>query len=140
MRELSARERAFLDRNLPEGHHPEDEAPARPRGGARSQRSRLGDVLGAVLSYLPLAIGVLTLSIAGLATYLYIWGRDFFKLSELEKLSSDGTLALMDSTSGGWLAGTLQFFSVAPWIILGIVVVGILLMGLSMLLVRKRNG
>lgn len=96
-------------------------------------------MLSSLVRYLPLAIGAFTLLVAGLATYLYLWGRDFFKISEVERMNNDGTLALMDSTSGGWMAEILDVFDAAPWIILGTIVVGILLMGLSMLLIRKRK-
>lgn len=141
MRELSAQEQAFLELNLPEGHSSADSSPAlrRRQQVGSSIGSRLLSTLGGLLSYLPLAIGIGTLAVAGLATYLYIWGRDFFKVSDVERLSADGTLKLMDSTSGSWFTGTIQIFEIAPWIILGTVVVGILLMGLSMLLLRKRK-
>jgi len=140
MRELSPRELAFLAQSLPEGEVLRDPSSPRVRRKSRIRRSRLSSTLGSLLSYLPLAIGILTLIVAGLSTYLYVWGRDFFKIGEVERLNSEGTLALMDRTSGGWLADTLQFFNMAPWLILGTVVFGIVLMGLSMLLLRKRNG
>jgi len=141
MRELSSRELAFLEQSLPEGEELQDPKQPRPsrRGRSRIRSSRLSTTLGGLLSYLPLAIGALTLIVAGVASYLYVWGRDFFKIGEVERLNSDGTLALMDSTSGGWLADTLQIFSMAPWVILGTVLIGILLMGLSMVLLGKRK-
>jgi len=130
-----------LERSIPEGEVLQEgsQGPQRPRR-RRLQSSRLSRTLGPLLSYIPLAIGLITLFVAGVATYLYIWGRDFFKIADVERLNADGTLALMDSTSGGWIVDTLHFFNLAPWLILGTVVLGTLLMGLSMLLVRKRNG
>lgn len=136
MRELSPRELAFLEVNLPEGESLEDLSPSRAK---RLGRSRLSRTISGLLDYIPMAVGILTLLVAALATYLYIWGRDFFKVSDVQRLSNEGTLSLMDSTSGGWLTDTLQFFTIAPWIILAAVVFGILLMGLSMVLLGKRK-
>lgn len=144
MRELSAQERAFLKANLPEGS-PVDS------GGTLSQRAprrrmagpleKLSSAFGSLLSYIPLAIGISTLVIAAIATYLYIWGRDLFKISELERMGSEGTLGLMEQTMGQSMEDILSVFDAAPWVILGTVVLGILLMGLSMLIVgKRRNG
>lgn len=138
MRELSSRELAFLKQTMPDGSAGEGGVTDAPRRTSASG-SRLGQTLGMLLSYLPLAIGILTLIVASVAIYLYVWGRDFFKISEVERMSADGTIALMDSTSGGWFADTLQVFNLAPWIILGAVVLGIVLMALSMVLVGKRK-
>jgi len=143
MRELSARERAFLQSSLPDG---EDGAPSekpsspRFRFDPKSASTRIFEMVGSILSYLPLVIGAFTLLLGAVATYIYFWGREFFKVSEVERMSADGTFNLMDKTSSGWLESTLQIFSVAPWVILATVIVGTALMGLSMILVRKRNG
>lgn len=143
MRELSAKERAFLQGSLPDGR---DETPQRVsssfgfRFDPRSSAARLFGLAKTIMSYVPLALGALTLLFGAVATYIYLWGRDFFKVSEVERLSSNGTLGLMDKTSSGWLESTLQIFSAAPWVILGTVIVGTTLMGLSMILLRNRNG
>jgi len=142
MRELSARERAFLEKKLP-GSTTGGRATATSQG--RSSRdlspvSKLASLVRTVIVYIPLIIGGITLLLSALLGYLYIWGRDFFKVSDVERLSSDGTIGLMDKTSKGWLQGTLDLFNLAPWVILGTIVLGIVLMGLSMLLLRKRNG
>lgn len=148
MRELSDREQAFLRGSLPEGaetvgtgssSESHSSGPASRKGRPRRASSRLTQTLGSVLRYLPLAIGTVTLLIAAFATYLYIWGRSFFKVSEIERLNEDGTLGLMDSTSGSWVRETLKVFELAPLAILGTVILGLLLMGLSMILVRKRE-
>ena len=102
---------------------------------------KLSSAFGSLLSYIPLAIGISTLVIAAIATYLYIWGRDLFKISELERMGSEGTLGLMEETMGQSMEDILSVFNAAPWVILGTVVLGILLMGLSMLIVgKRRNG
>lgn len=141
MRELSEQEKAFLEVSLPEGTQSQASRsrPRRKRHAGSAVGSRLFSTLRLFLSYIPLAIGIGTLAIAALATYLYIWGRDFFKISEVERLNADGTLELLDSASGDWFADTLQIFAAAPWVILCTVIGGILLMGLSMLLVRKNT-
>lgn len=144
MRELSAREKSFLKANLPEGVaiDPSGRPPQRTsRRRAPATLGRLGSALSSLLRYLPLAIGVATLVLAAVATYLYIWGRDLFKISELERMSAEGTLGLMEETMGQSMEDILSIFAAAPWVILGIVVLGILLMGLSMLIVgKRRNG
>jgi len=140
MRELSTRERAFLERRLPGSTTGGTTASQGRYSASLSPLDRVGSLLRTVVNYIPLVIGSITLLFAALIGYLYIWGRDFFKISEVDRLNSDGTLKLMDKTSRGWLQGTLDFFDAAPWIILGTIVVGLLLMGLSMILVRKRNG
>ena len=144
MRELSARERAFLRANLPEGSPVDSGKSASPRVPRRRMAGPLGKLsstLGSLVSYIPLAIGIGTLVIAAIATYLYIWGRDLFKISELERMGSEGTLGLMEETMGQSMEDILSVFNAAPWVILGTVVLGILLMGLSMLIVgKRRNG
>lgn len=142
MRELSARERAFLEKRLP-GSTTGGRATAASQGRPSRDLSpvtRLASLLKTVIAYIPLIIGGATLLFSAVLGYLYIWGRDFFKVSDVERLSSDGTIGLMDKTSRGWLQGTLDLFNLAPWLILGTIILGIILMGLSMLLLRKRNG
>jgi len=142
MRELSARERAFLEKKLP-GSTTGGRATATSQGRLSRDLSpvtRFASLLSAVIVYIPLIIGSITLVLSALLGYLYLWGRNFFKVSDVERLNSDGTIGLMDKTSKSWLQGTLDLFNMAPWLILGTIILGIILMGVSMLLVRKRNG
>jgi len=142
MREFSARERAFLEKKLPgstTGGTATATSQGRP-GRDLSPITRFGSLFGTLIAYTPLVIGSITLIFSALLGYLYLWGRNFFKVSDVERLSSDGTIGLMDETSRGWLQGTLDLFNMAPWLILGTIILGIILMGVSMLLVRKRNG
>lgn len=144
MRELSAQERAFLKASLPEGSQSgriEDSVQTRGRRRMANPLGRISSTLGSLLSYLPLAIGIATLVVAAVATYLYIWGRDLFKVAEIERMSAEGTLGLMEKTMGQSIEDILSVFNAAPWVILGTVVLGILLMGLSMLIIgKRRNG
>lgn len=139
MRELSERERAFLRSKVPSEREQAYELRAR-RSPARNFGGRLATLGLSLLRYLPLLIGSLTLIGAGVATYLYLWGLDLFKIPDLERMEDEGSLGLVDGSSEGWIQGVLQIFAVAPWIILGLVVLGTCLMGLSMILVRKLYG
>lgn len=140
MRELSERERVFLAKTLP----PEalasssDHQPAR---GSYSPVAKVSRAFSTVLRWFPLVIGILTLLFAALGGYLYLWGRDFFKVETITGLESDGTLGLMDSDTSAWFTGIADVFEVAPWAILGALVLGTVLMAVSMVLIgKRRNG
>ncbi len=139
MRELSPQEEAFLARALGEGASGSGYRNSRDGRALLSPIERASAMAKRTLRYLPLAIGSLTLALAALATYLYIWGREFFKVSEMEKMRDEGTLLVLDDTANSWVRGSLDFFGAMPWIILGLVLLGILLMGATMLLTRKKN-
>lgn len=141
MRELSDQEKVFLKNAIPEDL--DSEAKTRQRKSRSRQSSFFGNKLEsmfrALIDYLPLAIGFITVLVSSLAIYLYIWGRDLFKLSELERMNKEGTLSIMDSSTKSWFEDTLDIFTIAPWVILAVFIFGVLLMGLSIILIGKRK-
>lgn len=141
MRELSEQEKNFLRKTLPK----QEQVEKTKEKSFSPKQSILGDRLGPVvngfLSYLPLSIGLITVVFSSLATYLYIWGKDLFKVSELERMNLEGTLGFMDTTTQSWFEETLKIFSLAPWVILGCFIFGVTLMGISIVLIgKRRNG
>lgn len=138
MRELSEREKDFLAKSLP------SEAPASSGGKLRSSYSpvaKFSRIFSTTLRWLPLGIGLLTLLLAALGGYLYLWGRDFFKVETIGSLESDGTLGFIDETTSSWFTGIADIFEMAPWIILAALILGIVLMAVSMVLIgKRRNG
>lgn len=139
MRELSPQEEAFLARAVGESSTGRQTVGGSSGWAALSPFGRLSSMAANALRYLPLTIGVVTLALAAFATYLYIWGREFFKLSEMERMRDEGTLLVLDDTANSWVKGSLELFGAMPWIILALVFVGLLLMGITMLLTRKKK-
>lgn len=141
MRELSEQEKNFLRKTLPEQSGLEETKKRRAVSKHSLLGNRLGPIVNVLFTYLPLTIGLITVVFSSLATYLYIWGRDLFKVSEIERMNVEGTLNFMDSTTQNWFEETLEIFAIAPWAILSFFVLGVALMGLSILLIgKRRNG
>lgn len=134
MRELSKEEKAFLERSVASR-----ETFQRPRG----IKSRFTALIGTFVRYIPLAIGLITLGLSGFVTYLYFWIQNYFganSLQNMEEMKISGALALADPQAAAWINEILKIYTVMPWVIFGLLFLGIILMGLSIVLIgRKKN-